>query len=100
MKVLFLLLLFSSTAIAHNEDLFPDQQAIIRRMDYADSLEYKLYPYQVSISLFGIEQEHLLIISPDCASIKDTHITGAKKAGIMSITCKWVNGSLYHLRFE
>ena len=80
-----------SVAYAHTEDLYPDQVAIIKRMSYADSLGNTLnYSFkQASVSLFGLELEHILIISPFCSAIKNYLLTGAYQLGIFSARCRW-----------
>ena len=99
MKSLVLFLLLNSIAYAHTEDLYPDRNAILTRMNYADTLETKLkHDYrQASVSLYGQELEHILILSPYCSSIKNYLLTGARKIGIVSATCRWFAGQ-YRLR--
>jgi len=94
MKYITLIMILSSVALAHSEDLYPDQTAIIKRMDYADNLEKNLKQLykQASVSLFGEELEHILILSPFCAKIKNYSLTGARQLGIISATCRWFDG--------
>jgi hypothetical protein len=94
LKPLFLIILLSSIAFAHTEDIYPDQYAIIKRMNYAEGLEKDLHKSykQVSVSLFGLELEHILILSPFCSSIQNYLLTGAHQLGILSATCRWYDG--------
>ena len=94
MKRIILIVALSSIAYAHTEDLYPDQVAIIKRMEYADNLEKSLKQLykQANVSLFGQELEHIQILSPHCAKIKNYSLTGAYQLGILSARCRWYDG--------
>jgi len=93
MRVVFLLLLFPVVSFANETaDIFPDRAAILTRQIYANELETQLktqYKHHYSVSLFGMELEHLLIVSPNCESIEKIDLTSAAKTGIMSARCVW-----------
>jgi len=90
-KYITVIAVLSSVAYAHTEDIFPDYSAIIKRMEYAERLEQNLKSNykQVTVSLFGLELEHILILSPHCQLIKNNILTDAYQLGILSATCRW-----------
>lgn len=94
MKYIIIILVLTSVCYAHNEDIFPDQAAIVKRVEYSNNLEINLKKSfrQASVSLFGLELEHILILSPFCSAIKNYLLTDARQIGIMSATCRWYNG--------
>lgn len=89
----FIFLMLSSACYAHSEDIFPNQSAILSRINYSNNLENDLRKTykKVSVSLYGEELEHILILSPFCSSIKNYSLTGARATGIYSATCRWYN---------
>lgn len=93
MKYLFLIIASSALAYAHGEDLFPNKGAIIKRMEYANCLEKNLNQFgRAAVSLFGVELEHILILSPSCSEFKNYSLTDAHKLGIVSARCRWFDG--------
>lgn len=96
MRYFAILLALSSVAYANTEDIFPDQSAIIKRLEYSTNVEMDLKRFykQTNVSLFGMELEHILILSPHCQSIKNYLLTDARKLGILSATCRWYDGQV------
>lgn len=93
MKHVVLIIALSAVAYAREE---PSQAVIIERTEYTDNLDKHLKQIykQASVSLFGDELEHILILSPYCAKIKNYPLTGATRVGIMSATCRWFDGQI------
>ena len=89
-----LIVTMSGVVSAHEESSFDD---LVKRMDYADTLDKRLKTLygHASISLFGDELEHILILSPHCARInKNYSLTGACRVGIITATCRWFDGQI------
>lgn len=84
-------------AYAHTEDLYPNYPAILKREAYITELEKRLknnFNSHFSLSLFGVEMEHILIVSPSCVSLKNYLLTQVRRIGIMSCTCRWHDDQL------
>lgn len=83
-------------------DIFPDQSAIIKHEEYAQTLQRTLtqtYHSRFEASLYGQELEHIIIWSSMCRGLKEYQLVGAREVGIMSCVCKDL-GHNYWLKLQ
>jgi hypothetical protein len=86
------ILLLALLCSGHAPDLFPNNEDINTRQNYADNLEDTLveqYKSHFSVSLYGNEMEHILIVSSACPKLKNYILTDALKIGFISAVCRW-----------
>lgn len=109
-KLLIIILLLPAIALSHSHYDYIETDAdeklffeVIKREEYVAKLEKTLKDLtqsHVSISLYGEELEHLLILSPSCIKIKDYQLNNALSIGINSATCKWYSRRRFILKIN
>lgn len=97
LKLLIVFIIVPSVVFAHRHFDYDDEDfanEVIVRESYISNLEIELKQLtnkHISISLYGEELEHILIVSPACSQIAKHHILGAHQVGVLSIKCRWFN---------